>query len=84
MKCANCQNDSFYVYSVTRTKKIYYCHSCLPKFLVKQRDAGFLETTDTFKEALAYSETAVPEEVVEEPVELLATVKKKTAKKTAK
>lgn len=81
MKCANCPKDAFYVYPVTHTKKVYYCHSCLPKFLVKQRDAGFLETTDTFKEALAYTDEPLQEPVVEEQP---APVKKKTAKKSAK
>lgn len=92
MKCANCEKDSFYIYSVTRTKKVYYCFSHLPKFLHKQRNAGFLQTTEEFKAALNYDFNKVEEPVIEEEPttveeaveETPAPVKKKSVKKAAK
>ena len=92
MKCANCPKDAFYIYSVTRTKKVYYCHSHLPKFLHKQRQAGLLQTTEEFKTALNYDFNQVEEPVVEEELpteevaveETPAPVKKKSVKKAAK
>jgi hypothetical protein len=50
-KCANCENDAFYVYQVTETFGIEYCSSHVPAFLQSQKQAGLLKTTAEFEAA---------------------------------
>ena len=81
MKCANCVNDAFFEYRITKKKSIFYCGQHLPRFLEPQRKAGHLTLTpamadaeESMLEKLTFQETVV-EEVVPEP-EKPAPVKK--------
>jgi hypothetical protein len=49
--CANCKNDAFYVYEITRDHAIHYCPECLPSFLWGRRDSFTLPTTEAFTAA---------------------------------
>lgn len=44
--CANCTNDSVWVYEITSSHTIPYCSSHLPKFLNARKDAGLLKRSD--------------------------------------
>lgn len=92
MKCASCDKDAFYIYQLTASKQIFYCHKHLPSFLEKAKKAGLLQTTDAYKtvieEGLKNISVTAPETpaVVEEPAEEEAVVpkpKKKATKKKA-
>lgn len=90
MKCANCNNDAFYIYSITLNSQVLYCNLHLPKFLEQAKKAGLLKTTESLKSAIeeglkniavAPSET---EPVTESEPETTTTPTstKKTVKKT--
>jgi hypothetical protein len=73
MKCANCVNDAFFEYRITKKKSIFYCGQHLPRFLEPQRKAGHLTITPAMADAeasmlekLTFQETVV-EEIEEEP-----------------
>lgn len=94
MKCANCVNDAFFEYRITKKKSIFYCGQHLPRFLEPQRKAGHLTITPAMADAEesmleklthqapAVEEEAIVAEVVPEP-EKPAPVKK-AAKKSEK
>ena len=75
MKCANCVNDAFFEYRITKKRSIFYCGQHLPRFLEPQRKAGHLTITpamadaeDSMLEKLTYQEPVVEEAVVVEDV----------------
>jgi hypothetical protein len=87
MKCANCVNDAFFEYRITKKKSIFYCGQHLPRFLEPQRKAGHLTLTpamadaeESMLEKLTYQEPVVEEEVVVEEPKKPAPVKKATKK----
>lgn len=86
MKCVNCDSDGFYIYQLTLTKQMVYCHKHLPSFLEKAKKAGLLQTTEALQtvieEGLKNLGGVVEEPVVEEVVEA-PKPKKKTTKKAA-
>jgi len=90
MKCANCVNDAFFEYRITKKKSIFYCGQHLPRFLEPQRKAGHLTITpamadaeESMLEKLTYQEPVVEEEIVVEEPAKPAPVKK-AAKKSEK
>jgi len=90
MKCANCVNDAFFEYRITKKKSIFYCGQHLPRFLEPQRKAGHLTITpamadaeESMLEKLTYQEFVVEEEIVVEEPKKPASVKK-AAKKSEK
>jgi hypothetical protein len=87
MKCANCVNDAFFEYRITKKKSIFYCGQHLPRFLEPQRKAGHLTLTpamadaeESMLEKLTYQEPVVEEEIVVEEPKKPAPVKKVTKK----
>ena len=77
--CANCTNDSVWIYEITPSHTIPYCSTHLPKFLNDRKNAGLLKRSEEMVqeqsnafEALATksskkaSKTAAEEPVVEE------------------
>ena len=44
--CANCTNDSVWVYEITSSHTIPYCSIHLPKFLNDRKNAGLLKRSD--------------------------------------
>jgi hypothetical protein len=99
MKCANCDNDSHYVYSLAKGHAIHYCSRHVPLFLQKRKQANRLPTTaewakdhaealtllaPTFGKEKAVSEpTPSVEQVTEQPKEEVKKVRKKAAPKKA-
>jgi hypothetical protein len=90
MKCANCVNDAFFEYRITKKKSIFYCGQHLPRFLEPQRKAGHLTITPAMADAeesmfekLTYQEFVVEKEIVVEEPNKPAPVKK-AAKKSEK
>ena len=90
MKCANCVNDAFFEYRITKKKSIFYCGQHLPRFLEPQRKAGHLTITpamadaeESMLEKLTYQAPVVEEEIVVEEPKKPAPVKK-AAKKSEK
>lgn len=67
MKCANCINDAFFEYRITKKKSIFYCGRHLPRFLEPQRKAGLLTITPAMLDAdESVVEKLSPSEVTEE------------------
>jgi len=67
MKCANCNNDAYYIYRITDQIFTPYCEKDLPKFLDSRRKAGLLETTATYQSIISSEPEATTTEVTEEP-----------------
>lgn len=87
MKCANCVNDAFFEYRITKKRSIFYCGKHLPRFLEPQRKAGHLTITpamadaeESMLEKLTYQEPVVEEGIVVEEPEKPAPVKKAVKK----
>ena len=87
MKCANCVNDAFFEYRITKKRSIFYCGQHLPRFLEPQRKAGHLTITpamadaeESMHEKLTYQKPVVEEEIVVEEPEKPAPVKKAVKK----
>jgi hypothetical protein len=67
MKCANCDNDAYYIYRITDQVFTPYCEKDLPKFLDSRRKAGLLETTATYQNIVSSEPKATTADVTEEP-----------------
>lgn len=84
-KCANCDNDALYIYSLNEEVSTLFCATHVPGFLRAQKNAGLLPTVNDFearKQAVLDSlgeGTNVLSETIEAPAEKPAP--KKTAKK---
>lgn len=72
-KCANCANEAFYTYAITRDLGIDYCSRHVPRFLHSQKTSGMLPLRVT---------KAVVEEVVSEATDEAAPKKTTSRKKT--
>lgn len=68
MKCANCEDNAFYIYQLTATSQILYCAKHLPKFLLQAKKAGLLKTTDALQSAIEEGLKNITTPVVETPV----------------
>lgn len=82
MKCANCVNDAFFEYRITKKKSIFYCGQHLPRFLEPQRKAGLLTLTPAMADAeeSMLQKLTSEELVVEEEPKKPAPVKKASKK----
>lgn len=66
IKCANCEGEALYTYSVNPDYLIHYCQYHLPRFLSAARDAGQLNLIVPVVEAP--SKKKVVELVAEAPI----------------
>ena len=67
--CANCTNDSAWIYEITPSHTIPYCSIHLPKFLNDRKNAGLLKSS---------------EEMAKEKSDAFAALAPKSSKKTSK
>lgn len=77
-KCANCANEAFYTYALTKDFGIDYCSRHVPRFLHSQKVSGMLPLR---KEELIVEETVEVETAIEPeitPIKKPTTRKKKT------
>lgn len=70
-KCANCTNEAFYTYAITRDLGIDYCSRHVPRFLHAQKTSGMLPLR-------APAVEVVSEETAEEVVVTKTSTRKKT------
>lgn len=79
-KCANCDNDALYIYSLNEDVKTLFCATHVPGFLRAQKNAGLLPTVDEFEAR----KQAVLDSLGEGTDVLKETAPKPAPKKTAK
>lgn len=68
-QCVNCHNKSDWLYEITPSQIVPYCHMHLPRFLDERRAAGLLKRSD---------------EMVQEQSDAFEALAPKSSKKTSK
>lgn len=70
-KCANCDKDAVFAYTISDTYKIYYCATDLPKFLRGKTASSLLKSVVVPSEPTSKKKKAkeTTPEVTSEPTE---------------